>query len=234
MNEERAHTVSGGAQDMKRLLDTVFANYSVHVRPAVSYGHPTQVKFQMFPNAVLSLAWVDELLRWSPADYGEIEDFLVPQADVWKPDIAFGRSRLEEDAYFGSERSNVEVASTGLVRWEPSFNYKLMCEVLLEGLPMNMSLMISNGEFEVAYEKFEVKTYTYSYTKDTYDALAYYLKITRRPAYKGMRSLPPPPPHPHLSPVSLTLPAGTRKPGQVPGGRLAPALLHRVPGSIGR
>ena len=39
-----------------------------------------------FPRCALQ-RWVDEFLRWDPAQYGGVEHVWVPAMDIWKPDI---------------------------------------------------------------------------------------------------------------------------------------------------
>ena len=31
--------------------------------------------------------WTDDYLRWNPAEYGAIENLVIPADDMWLPDI---------------------------------------------------------------------------------------------------------------------------------------------------
>ena len=66
----------------------------------------------------LALEWKDEFLQWNKSQFGGIEHYLFPQDDVWKPDIALKNS-FEKQKTLGLSTLNVQVNSTGNVKWYP-------------------------------------------------------------------------------------------------------------------
>ncbi|XP_055954375.1 neuronal acetylcholine receptor subunit alpha-7-like [Patella vulgata] len=40
----------------------------------------------------IDLSWEDDFLSWNESDYGGIDNMVVPQKKVWRPDIVVGNS----------------------------------------------------------------------------------------------------------------------------------------------
>lgn len=86
------------SNDLKNLVDTLFASYSSKVRPVVDQQQPLQldvsfylssvnevneVKEKMVTTGYLELSWTDELLKWTPSNYNNTEFIFVPQVNIY-------------------------------------------------------------------------------------------------------------------------------------------------------
>lgn len=58
----------------------------------------------------LTVEWTDELLMWDPLDYDNIQTILVPQNEVWKPDITLDNG-IESKTSLGQTFIQVDVIS---------------------------------------------------------------------------------------------------------------------------
>lgn len=85
------------SNDLKKLVDTLFASYSSKVRPVVNQQQPLQLDVSFYLSSVnevnevnekmvttgyLELSWTDELLQWTPANYNNTDTIFVPQVHV--------------------------------------------------------------------------------------------------------------------------------------------------------
>lgn len=90
--------------ELSRLKTTLFTtnNYNTKIRPVTDQNDVTSVAIdfalvginsfddadqKLTTTGYLTVQWTDELLIWTPSDYDNIQSILVPQNEVWKPDI---------------------------------------------------------------------------------------------------------------------------------------------------
>lgn len=82
------------SNDLKKLVNDLFSSYSLKVRPVVNQQQPllldvsfflssvievNEVKEKMVTTGFLSLLWIDEHLKWTPADHNNTKEICVPQ-----------------------------------------------------------------------------------------------------------------------------------------------------------
>lgn len=81
-------------QNVLKLMNDIFTNYSSKVRPMISQERPlpldvsfylssinevSEVKEKLVTTGYIMLEWIDELLRWTPEDYNYTEMIFIPQ-----------------------------------------------------------------------------------------------------------------------------------------------------------
>jgi hypothetical protein len=91
-------------QELSRLKTKLFTtdSYNTKIRPVTEQNNAITVSIdfalvginafddadqKLTTTGYLTVEWKDELLTWTPSDYDNIQSILVPQNEVWKPDI---------------------------------------------------------------------------------------------------------------------------------------------------
>ena len=137
--------ISQSNVDVQTLYTHLFTtnNYNKLVRPSRNQLYLTylfvsfnlygisgidEIQQKLTTTGHLEIEWVDELLSWTPSQYGGLSYILYPQGDVWKPDISLqnGFSKLEE---LGSKFISVNINSSGLVSWRPFHVFESKCDI---------------------------------------------------------------------------------------------------------
>ncbi|GAV02418.1 hypothetical protein RvY_12988 [Ramazzottius varieornatus] len=93
---------AGADEHEYRLMDYLLENYNSAVRPAKNHTEPLTVTFGMAltqlidvdeknqimtTNCWLNQVWMDNNLKWNPADFGNITTIRIPSEKIWKPDL---------------------------------------------------------------------------------------------------------------------------------------------------
>ncbi|VDI07546.1 Hypothetical predicted protein [Mytilus galloprovincialis] len=131
--------------DVQTLYTHLFTtnNYNKLVRPSRNQSYPNylyvsfnlygisgidEIQQKLTTTGYLEIEWVDELLSWTPSQYGGLSYILYPQGDVWKPDISLqnGFSKLED---LGSKFISVNIDSSGHVIWRPFHVFESKCDI---------------------------------------------------------------------------------------------------------
>ncbi|XP_053388052.1 neuronal acetylcholine receptor subunit alpha-2-like [Mercenaria mercenaria] len=82
----------------------------------------------------LSVSWTDEMLTWTPSAHNDIKRIIIPQDDIWKPDISL-RNSFNSFKGLGSSYFNAWVQDSGVVQWEPFQVLKSTCSVDITYFP---------------------------------------------------------------------------------------------------
>ncbi|XP_076843596.1 cholinergic receptor, nicotinic, beta 1 (muscle) like isoform X1 [Brachyhypopomus gauderio] len=157
--------LTGGSEAEQRLLQDLFENYNLKVRPARTWNETVMVRVgmtlvqliglnekngEMTTNVFMNMAWSDYRLSWDPSDYENIDVIRVPPNKVWRPDIYLINNN---DGQFDvALYVNVLVKNDGTVSWLPPAIYRSSCSI------------------EVAYFPFDWQNCTMVFRSYTYDA----------------------------------------------------------------
>ncbi|XP_062849385.1 cholinergic receptor, nicotinic, beta 1 (muscle) like [Trichomycterus rosablanca] len=158
-------TLTGGSEAERRLLDNLFKDYNLKVRPSRAWNETVMVRVgmtlvqlisldekngEMTTNVFMNMAWTDYRLSWNPKDYDGIDIIRIPPTKVWRPDIYLINNN---DGQFDvALYVNVLVTSDGTVSWLPPAIYRSSCSI------------------EVAYFPFDWQNCTMVFRSYTYDA----------------------------------------------------------------
>ncbi|XP_017328240.1 cholinergic receptor, nicotinic, beta 1 (muscle) like [Ictalurus punctatus] len=156
---------TGGSEAERRLLQDLFEDYNLKVRPARVWNETVMVRVgmtlvqlisldekngEMTTNVFMNMAWTDYRLSWNPKDYENIDVIRIPPNKVWRPDIYLINNN---DGQFDvALYVNVLVNSDGTVSWLPPAIYRSSCSI------------------EVAYFPFDWQNCTMVFRSYTYDA----------------------------------------------------------------
>nr|XP_060638846.1 acetylcholine receptor subunit epsilon [Anolis sagrei ordinatus] len=142
--------ISVGANEERRLVETLFANYDRTVRPVLNGGEALEVSIKLTLTNLISLnekeetlttnvwitqQWVDYRLNYSSADFGGIGTIRVPAEMVWLPDIVL-ENNIDgnfEVAY----SANVLIYEGGYMYWLPPAIYRSTCSIEVTFFPFD-------------------------------------------------------------------------------------------------
>lgn len=133
------------ATNVKDVLTEIFTtrSYNKLVRPTTNQNDPSivYIEFVLFgindvdeiqqkltTTAHLEVYWTDEFLTWNTASYGGVDEVYVPQADVWKPDIAL-QNGFKDLKGLGSSFIQVSIMNDGLMTWLPFHVFESKCSL---------------------------------------------------------------------------------------------------------
>ncbi|XP_067652167.1 neuronal acetylcholine receptor subunit alpha-3-like [Haliotis asinina] len=143
--------VTKSAEDVHRLLNTLFNNYSVLVRPSYDQDRPTHVDvvFSMMQMEHLdmktetmkslgffTITWKDEFMVWKPEDYGFVKYITVTENMIWTPDYVIDND-VRVKKRFGDGRNLVIIKSNGTVIWEPGYVSSTTCNIDITYFPFD-------------------------------------------------------------------------------------------------
>ncbi|XP_048745959.2 neuronal acetylcholine receptor subunit alpha-5-like [Ostrea edulis] len=138
-------------QNVLKLMNDIFTNYSSKVRPMISQERPlpldvsfylssinevSEVKEKLVTTGYIMLEWIDELLRWTPEDYNYTEMIFIPQNDIWKPDLVLknGFKKFEE---LGGSFYYLAINYDGSVNWWPFHVFESRCAMDISRFPFD-------------------------------------------------------------------------------------------------
>ncbi|XP_060554185.1 acetylcholine receptor subunit beta-like 1 [Ruditapes philippinarum] len=144
-------TLAYSINDTKDLLTDLFTSnsYNKKVRPIKDQDKEVNVTISFHISAItqfdeqeeslttagfLRVEWVDEMLAWKEADHNGIVRLIMPQDDIWKPDISL-RNSFSSFKGLGSPYFNAWVVDSGYVQWEPFQIFKSTCSVDITYFP---------------------------------------------------------------------------------------------------
>ncbi|XP_021344844.1 acetylcholine receptor subunit beta-like [Mizuhopecten yessoensis] len=81
--------------------------------------------------------WQDTNMRWDPSVYGGIPSFLIPQSEVWKPEIVNAKP-YEKREPLGFDRVSVRVLADGKMLWMPGDVYQTTCSADVTYFPFDV------------------------------------------------------------------------------------------------
>ncbi|KAJ8308402.1 hypothetical protein KUTeg_013276 [Tegillarca granosa] len=95
-----------------------------------------EVTQELTTTAYLVISWTDELLTWTPSNYGDISYLYVSQSDIWKPDITL-QNGFTEIKELGSSFILAKVENNGKVTWKPYVVFETKCDVYMRYFPFD-------------------------------------------------------------------------------------------------
>lgn len=143
-----------------RLHEDLFRpqRYNKHVRPVLQRNESVFVKFHRFhlycimdldeksqvmkTSGWLTISWKDQLLIWNASEYGGIEQTLISQDNVWKPDIVINNAVDTLTKTMGFSQLAVNILSDGTVMWEPGDVFQTLCTVDVSRFPFDTQVCI--------------------------------------------------------------------------------------------
>merc|ERR1712209_339240 len=127
-----------------RLMSSLLANYNSMFIPVLNSSVPIVVNMETMLKKIveydyergiltslvwLDFQWMDEYLKWNPADYEGITQIQLPPNKLWTPDIFLFN---DVTGHFGEElmrgRPYLVIENNGDVRWIPPMVLKTVCE----------------------------------------------------------------------------------------------------------
>ncbi|XP_041925506.1 cholinergic receptor, nicotinic, beta 1 (muscle) like isoform X1 [Alosa sapidissima] len=143
-------TLTGASDTERHLLDKLFKDYNLKVRPARTWDEKVMVRVgmtlvqlvsldqkngEMTTNVFMNMAWTDYRLSWDPKEYDNIDVLRIPPNKVWRPDVYLINNN---DGQFDvALYVNVLVSYTGEVSWLPPAIYRSSCSIEVAYFPFD-------------------------------------------------------------------------------------------------
>ncbi|CAC5384720.1 unnamed protein product [Mytilus coruscus] len=149
---------------LKKYLFTT-QDYDVTIKPTLNQTVPIKVKMglqlttfielneaegKLVTMGFIRMKWKDELLTWSPRDYGGIRQIDVPQNLIWKPEI-FLTNSFKDFKSIESETISARITFKGDVIWIRYQMFETNCFIDLTNYPFDIqkchfSFLVCNRE----------------------------------------------------------------------------------------
>lgn len=139
----------GTINDLIRLRDALFENYTRDFRPVYNLSDPVYVDIELSLLAILDLdevsgtitmnlvmkqKWIDYRLAWKPGDFANITDFLFNSTFVWKPRVHIVTS-ADDLSDFGSNDYDVRIDNDGEMSTSPGKIVRATCNIDMTHFP---------------------------------------------------------------------------------------------------
>ncbi|KAK6194573.1 hypothetical protein SNE40_000186 [Patella caerulea] len=140
--------------DYYNLYNAGFSNYNHNIRPVAIDTQVTKIytsfrlisinelqeKDQVLISfGYLTLQWHDDFLAWDMNNYGGIDTLVVPQNEVWKPDLVVGNSN-EKRSKLGFDEMPIRLNADGTVLWTPSVLFQTSCDINVKYYPFDQQV----------------------------------------------------------------------------------------------
>ncbi|KAM9501506.1 acetylcholine receptor subunit beta [Clarias gariepinus] len=138
------------SESENQLMNKLFSNYNVKVRPAKTPESKVVVRLGMTLSSFVSLnmkdeemntivimnmEWNDYRLTWNPKKHDGIDVLRIPSAKVWLPDIVLINNN--DGVFEVALRVHVQVYSDGRVTWTPPALFRSSCGVKVTYFPFD-------------------------------------------------------------------------------------------------
>ncbi|XP_060554184.1 neuronal acetylcholine receptor subunit alpha-5-like [Ruditapes philippinarum] len=220
-------TLAYSINDTKDLLTELFTSnsYNKKVRPIKDQDKEVNVTITFQISAItqfdeqeeslttagyLSVEWVDEMLAWATADHNGISRLIVPQDDIWKPDISL-RNSFSSFKGLGSSYFNAWIISNGDVQWEPFQIFKSTCSVDITFFPYDsqtcemkfiawsyskneVKFFLSSGIMKTDYSEsatWEIAKMSSKASNEDTPTIIFTLKLNRKPLFYVLNMIVP-------------------------------------------
>ncbi|KAF7259904.1 hypothetical protein EG68_02945 [Paragonimus skrjabini miyazakii] len=128
-NYEKAGNIG---RPVKNRMETIVVGYGLSLFQLLDLDEKNQI---LTINVWLKYTWIDQLLRWDPANYSNIREVRIPPRLIWTPDIAlynYVDERLTEP-----RDVMLNVDYLGRVFWSPPAIFKSNCHIDIRNFPFD-------------------------------------------------------------------------------------------------
>lgn len=203
--------------DSKTLLADKLAGYETSFRPVVNQSAPIvlyiglelifiqdfdEAQEKLTVTAVLTLNWVDENMRWNPADYGWLTQLVIESDKVWTPNVVL-TNNIDKLEKIGDSWQIIRFTSDGISYYYPGDVLSASCNVDVTYYPWDrhkcgFSFNVwGQGSTEVYFEPITDKVQTSYFSENGawvfYDSnvetsfdnslVEFYLHLERKPRF---------------------------------------------------
>nr|KAG5702161.1 hypothetical protein BaRGS_033873 [Batillaria attramentaria] len=135
-----------------KLQSTLFKGYSPNIRPVRRAADATEVNLHLHVKRIvdvdvkaqklsqvvyMDILWKDEFITWDPKKFGNVQNFLVRQKDIWTPDLMFGPHISGQPLRMGHDNMLLMVWYDGRVSWTPDLTIDTACTMDITNYPFD-------------------------------------------------------------------------------------------------
>jgi len=138
--------------DAENVFKELTANYTKEMRPVLDQSHPVGVLITPVLRSInnydevtgtLSLIlvlveeWKDEKLQWNPTQYGGLHYMIIPQKNIWKPEL-YLINAAQTIAPIGNDAFKIRVLFDGTALWLTGGDIKASCSPDMTYFPFDI------------------------------------------------------------------------------------------------
>ncbi|XP_068208684.1 neuronal acetylcholine receptor subunit alpha-7-like [Palaemon carinicauda] len=149
-----------------RLFANLMKKYNKHIRPIKTHGEITEVFFELslfdvleldtknqvlITNTEIIMKWMDNYMKWDPAEYNGTTVLRIPYRDIWYPDIIL-QNTAQADYYNTILSTNAIIFSSGEVELVSHGIFESICGVDTQYYPFDQQsckLMFSSWTYDM-------------------------------------------------------------------------------------
>lgn len=139
------------AEDVVNLKKTLFQTYDKDVRPSLDFSKSLAVDVKLVFHEIdevneksqsisgsgkLKIKWNDNYLTWNESHFYDINQILVPDESIWKPDIRIHNGRASIGNY-ESKSKQLKVGKNGDVTWTHFLWFETQCAIDVKYYPFD-------------------------------------------------------------------------------------------------
>ncbi|XP_050397193.1 acetylcholine receptor subunit delta [Patella vulgata] len=144
---------SATKDDRYKLYTEIFRDsvYNPHLRPVesdtdalevsvvfslVSISEVKEKDQTLVAFGYMGLKWTDTFLAWDSGRFNGLEDMVVPQFKIWRPDVVIG-NMVEKTKELGFDGMPIRLTRTGDVYWFPNILFQTACDINIKYYPFD-------------------------------------------------------------------------------------------------
>ncbi|XP_077992877.1 neuronal acetylcholine receptor subunit beta-4-like [Glandiceps talaboti] len=128
-------TGSDASPAERNLQELLFTNHSKHVRPVPNFSDIMKIRLGFTLNMIMDVEWYDYQLQWNPADHDGIEEVIVPEDWVWRPNVAVANSGTDD--YFIPTSGLVIIFYNGTAKANALALFTFPCNMNIRHFPFD-------------------------------------------------------------------------------------------------
>ena len=146
------HVVSVHCENIRKLYNDLFSNYTKEVMPVHDHSKPLMVGVTFYLVSInnfkeveetISITgsfifnWTDPFLAWNPSTYEYVYSTVIDSSDMWRPFIVLTNSVNKMEPIGGTTKFNAAIITNGEVVYSPGDVFESKCPTDISKFPFD-------------------------------------------------------------------------------------------------
>ena len=146
------HVVSVHCENIRKLYNDLFSNYTKEVMPVYDHSKPMMVGVTCYLVSInnfneveetisitgyFDFNWTDPFLAWNPSIYGHVYSTVIDSSDMWRPFIVLTNSVNKMEPIGGTTKFNAVIITNGEVVYSPGDVFESKCPTDISKFPFD-------------------------------------------------------------------------------------------------